>query len=154
MFIIFDLDGTLVSAADGGIANTIEEQIILPGVMAACEFYAGRGDTLAIASNQGGVAMGIVTLAQARDRVATVANLLGAEHWRFCPYHPEGAVPEFTADSECRKPKPGMLLELMAEGGFDPEDTIFVGDRPEDKQAAQAAGLRFISSADFFEAWI
>jgi len=153
LLIIFDLDGTLVIGPPGRIANTAEEQSFLPGVLDACEHYRGRGDTLAIASNQGGVALGYLTLSDAHRRVEQAALTIGADHFRFCPFHPEGTIPEFAKDADCRKPKPGMLYELMGEVGASSEDTLFVGDSPEDEEAAEAAGVSFEWRDDFFETW-
>ena len=53
----------------------------------------------------------------------------------YCPHHPDDAC-------LCRKPEPGMLLEMMQLFAVDPEDAVFVGDSLRDAQAAQAAGCR------------
>ena len=52
--------------------------------------------------------------------------------------------------AEWRKPKPGMLIELMDSLGFTPVDTLYIGDRDSDQQAAEAAGINFIWAKDFF----
>jgi hypothetical protein len=49
-----------------------------------------------------------------------------------------------------RKPNGGMLLDHMAELGFSAGQTIYIGDRPEDQAAAQAAGCYFAWERDYF----
>jgi len=54
-------------------------------------------------------------------------------------------------DPSWRKPMPGMLIEAMREAGISREDTLYVGDRPEDKEAAEAALVDFQWSWNFFK---
>jgi D-glycero-D-manno-heptose 1,7-bisphosphate phosphatase len=122
----------------------------MPLVIETCEALREAGHTLAVASNQGGVAMGYLTEDEARALVENAARMIGADFYEFCPYHPEGLFPEYAKDAECRKPRPGMLLEIMRKSGAEADDTLFVGDRPEDFVAAQAAGVEFVWSQDFF----
>jgi D-glycero-D-manno-heptose 1,7-bisphosphate phosphatase len=53
--------------------------------------------------------------------------------------------------TDWRKPLPGMLVEAMKDAGVAPEETLFVGDREEDRQAASAAGCAFRWAKDFFQ---
>lgn len=43
---------------------------------------------------------------------------------------------------ECRKPKPGMLLQAASELGIDLAQSYLIGDRWRDVAAAQAAGCQ------------
>jgi D-glycero-D-manno-heptose 1,7-bisphosphate phosphatase len=150
---IFDMDGTLVYRGPNdpeGWVRFPEQQTPMPLVVETCEALRAAGHTLAVASNQGGVAMGMLTEEEARALVENAARMIGAEFYELCPYHPEGLLPEYTKDADCRKPKPGMLLEILRKAGADLEDTLFVGDRPEDYGAAEAAGVEFAWSQDFF----
>lgn len=47
-------------------------------------------------------------------------------------------------DCQCRKPKPGMLLEAFEELEIDPEHSFMVGDRWSDIHAGNAAGCKTI----------
>jgi D-glycero-D-manno-heptose 1,7-bisphosphate phosphatase len=53
----------------------------------------------------------------------------------FCPHAAD-------SDCECRKPRPGMLLEIGRRFNVSLADTYMVGDAPRDVQAAAAAGAR------------
>lgn len=59
----------------------------------------------------------------------------------FCPHHPEAAIEEYRQVCDCRKPQPGMLLQAQQELNIDMAASYMVGDKPEDMQAAIAAGV-------------
>ncbi len=149
--VIFDKDGTLIASHGNRPANAIAEQQLLPGVAEMCAALRAEGHTLAVASNQGGVAWGFISEAEAQALVAHVADLVGASAWEMCPHHPGGRIAEYAIECECRKPKPGMLLSLMERLGYSADDTIYIGDQESDRQAAQEAGVEFIHADDFFE---
>jgi len=160
--IIFDLDQTLVRPIPGiKVPNRLSEQVMILGVVGKCKQLRMQGHTLAIASNQGGVSLGLCTLQDAKDRVYTVAQEIGAAQWEMCIYH-ENAKPDLptallhnpsdgiVTRAFYRKPAPGMLLAIMLLCEFQPADTLFVGDMDTDRQAAANAGVRFEWAKDFF----
>jgi len=155
MLYIFDKDGTLIGGASNRPANTPEEQILLPGVRNKILELIVDGNSVAIASNQGGVAWGFITKEQAEALVLDVAQKLGGVHaWRISPYDPKAAHKypngEYAREDESRKPNPGMLISITDELGFDPIEAIMVGDQDSDQQAAINAGCAFIWAKDFF----
>jgi HAD superfamily hydrolase (TIGR01509 family) len=68
-----------------------------------------------------------------------VAAQIEAETYRFATKPPRG------------KPSPAMLEELMVTLGFEPAETVYVGDRPSDKEAAEAAGVTFREAEAFWK---
>jgi D,D-heptose 1,7-bisphosphate phosphatase len=64
----------------------------------------------------------------------------------FCPHHPDKGYPEerkeYKIDCECRKPKPGMLLQAAKDYNIDLSRSYMIGDRESDIQAGQAAGVK------------
>lgn len=150
---IFDKDGTLVTKRGGGdppIPNSVEEQIPLPGVVEKCQELRKAGHTLAIASNQGGVAWGFLSYEEAWKIVTHAAKLIEADAWEMCPHHPKGTIAAYAVDCKCRKPQRAMLLLIMNRLNFNPKDTVMVGDMDTDRQAAEAAGIEFMWAKDFF----
>ncbi len=150
MLYCFDKDGTIVFAPEGRMPRKPEEQTLLPNVAEMCQSLVDQGDVLAVASNQGGVAMGYLTLAEADALVRHAATMIGAAFYEFCPYHPDGIVSEFRSDAWCRKPKPGMIETLQRRTGAPWREIVFVGNSTEDYGAALSAGVRFVWASDFF----
>lgn len=151
MLYIFDKDNTLVESVGNRPANTVSEQKLMKGVKEKCGELIAEGHTLAVASNQGGVAFGILTEAEANELVSHAANLIGAVAFECCPFHPKGRVRPYNCESEDRKPNPGMLNKLIGSLAFNKADTVYIGDMETDKQAAEAAGVAFCYAHDFFK---
>lgn len=152
---IFDKDQTLVKSVEGKNGKThapnhLDEQDYFDDVEAKCAELIAQGHTLAVASNQGGVSFGIFPADEAELLVSSAARFIGAAAYKVCFYHPKGRVAPYNVDHPNRKPGAGMLIELMDELGFTPEQTTMVGDWDTDKQAAEAAGCKFAWANDFF----
>ena len=64
----------------------------------------------------------------------------------FCPHHPhkgyEGERPELKFDCDCRKPKPGMLLNAARDFNIDLSQSWMIGDGENDIKAGQNAGCQ------------
>lgn len=137
--IILDRDGVINYDSDAYIKGPDEWRPI-PGSLKAIARLTKAGYRIAVATNQSGVGRGLfdlATLAQIHAKmhqaVAEAGGRIDAVF--FCPH---------TADSACgcRKPKPGMLLEILKRFGCEPGAVTTVGDSLRDLQAASAAGCR------------
>jgi len=100
-----------------------------------------RGYLLLVATNQGGLAKGWYTeseLSKMHNHLIDTYRRHGVEikDIFYCPHHPN-----FTGDCECRKPKPGLLLQGIQKYNLDPALSYFIGDRERDIEAATAAGI-------------
>jgi len=116
---------------------TLEELEILPGVPQALGRLKRAGLTLIVVTNQPDVARG----KQERNKVEEIHDRLKAmlplDDVRVC-YHDD-------ADGcDCRKPKPGLLLQAARELGISLRDSYMVGDRWRDVEAARRAGCKAI----------
>jgi len=152
---IFDKDQTLVSGLRDRPANTPEEQIPLPGVAEKLSKLRAEGCRLAIASNQGGVAWGYLTVEQAQALMDDLDAKLGPfDAMEWSPFDPRARFKNrsspYACDDTTRKPQPGMLLAIMEKLNIGPAETVMVGDRESDLQAAEAAGCSFAWAQDFF----
>lgn len=159
---IFDKDGTLiknVGIVGIGFRNPLkpEDQILKLGVFEKIDELRSQGHIITLASNMSAVSKGLITMAQAEALMQNCAEKIGGcDAWKCCGYSPigkkkKGGLPNLYAqDNPCRKPHPGMILELMAEFGFPPEDTYVVGNKKTDEQAAEAAGAHYIKAKNFF----
>jgi len=161
---IFDIDGTLTEIKPEILArkprmvspNNFGEQQPKAGVVDKLGELKKEGIDIALATNRGGVAWGFNTLEEAEGLAHEAAELCGVPEARIyiCPYHAKARGPKvvwkYAKDHECRKPKPGMLLEAMEDAGVSADETIFVGDFETDEQAAENAGVRFYWAEVFF----
>lgn len=149
--LIFDADGTLRRCTVEGqpCPNKPGEWELLPGVKDRLAQYQWSRDLMiGVASNQGGVGLGILTEGVALKLLVDMFTEITGR-WpltgtiQMCPHAPG-------AGCACRKPKPLMLHKVMQAAGFSPAETTFIGDQTSDEQAATAAGCDFIAAADFF----
>lgn len=151
MLYIFDKDGTLVQQINGERPpNKLSEQKPIPGVLAKCQALIAEGHLLAVASNQGGVAFGYITAAEAHEMVKQIADYIGATTYAVCVTHPNGKKRSAKRESHFRKPDGGMIEYLMDAFGVSKAETVYIGDLDTDQQAAEAAGVKFIWASEFF----
>ena len=135
--IILDRDGVINHDSDQFIKSPEEWQPI-DGSLDAIAFLTQAGYTIAVATNQSGIARGyfnVQTLNEMHAKMHKLVRQAGGEIsgvW-FCPH---------TADSECdcRKPKPGMVLDILDRFQAQAADTYLVGDSLRDLQAIAGAG--------------
>lgn len=147
--VFFDRDDTLIHCRDvtpdGDLGDPALVKL-MPGARDACTTLRRAGFTLVVVSNQGGVARGKYGV-EAVEQVNRRVNMLlvgQISAFRFCPFHPEGTVPEFTREHPWRKPKPGMLLDAAQELKIDLARSWMVGNDVRDAQAGRKAGCRTV----------
>jgi D-glycero-D-manno-heptose 1,7-bisphosphate phosphatase len=139
--VFLDRDGVLNAAIvrDGrpyppGDAGEVE---LLSGVEDACARLGAAGFELVVVTNQPDVARGTLTL-EAVERINDV--LLAA-----LPLDEIVVCPHDDADGcECRKPKPGMLVDAAGRRELDLAESFMVGDRWRDVEAGRRAGCRTV----------
>ncbi|MCK9813055.1 D-glycero-beta-D-manno-heptose 1,7-bisphosphate 7-phosphatase [Pseudomonas sp. MAFF 302046] len=133
--LILDRDGVINHDSDVYI-KSVAEWIPLPGSIAAIAQLSKAGWTVAIATNQSGIARGyydLATLDAMHERLRTLVAEQGGEVGLivYCPHGPdEGCA--------CRKPKPGMLRTIAEHYQVDLAGCWFVGDSLGDLEAAKA----------------
>jgi D-glycero-D-manno-heptose 1,7-bisphosphate phosphatase len=114
----------------------LSEFEFLPGVPEACRMLKDAGFVLVVATNQPDVGRGTTPLAAVEEIHAFLKRTLPIERIEVC-YDPGRGEP-----SECRKPKPGMLLHAAREMDIDLAASYMVGDRWRDIDCGHAAGCR------------
>jgi len=153
---LLDRDGTLIDVVRDEETGTVTTAFhpgqirILDGVVEGLRTLVDAGYGLAIATNQPGPAKGQFSRAAVEaTNAALVAELakLGVPiaGVAACMHHPDGGPggdPLLVGPCSCRKPKPGLLLELMGSLGVPRERTWMIGDSMADVEAARAAGVR------------
>jgi D-glycero-D-manno-heptose 1,7-bisphosphate phosphatase len=142
--VFLDRDGVL--NFDDGYIGTRDRIRWMPGVVAAIRTLNEAGYFVFVITNQSGVARGMFSEQDVRalhDWMRSELQRDGAriDDFRFCPHHAEGSVADYARDCDCRKPKPGMLRDLMAAWPVRAQGSFVIGDKPSDVEAAQAVGL-------------
>jgi D-glycero-D-manno-heptose 1,7-bisphosphate phosphatase len=145
--LFLDFGGTLVLTRDGRtVVDADGNPVLMPNVPETLARTRPGFDACFIVSNQARIAQGEITEAEVRRRFAWLNERLGRplSDWRLCPH-------EDADGCACRKPQPGMFLDLAATHGIDLSASTHVGNSWKDQEAAAAAGVpTFIWARDFF----
>lgn len=133
--LILDRDGVINEDSDAYI-KSVQEWIPIPGSIEAIAQLSKAGWTVAVATNQSGIARGYYDLATLHAMHARLRELVAEQGGEvglivYCPHGPD-------QECECRKPKPGMLLTIASHYSVDLRGVWFVGDSKGDLQAAVA----------------
>jgi D-glycero-D-manno-heptose 1,7-bisphosphate phosphatase len=118
----------------------------MPNAAKAVKRLNDAGYHVFIFTNQSGVARGYFTEAELGTLLDWMRSELakcGAhiDDVRYCPHHPSGSVEGYLQDHPWRKPKPGMILDLMQHWPVTTRGSFVIGDRESDIAAAKAAHL-------------
>jgi D-glycero-D-manno-heptose 1,7-bisphosphate phosphatase len=150
--VFLDRDGVLndpvLDPVDGRPESPLraDDVVLAEGAVEGCLMLHDAGFALLVASNQPAAAKGKATredLRAVHDRVVSLLTASGVtiDDWRYCLHHPGATDPELLGDPcGCRKPAPGMLLELAAAHAVDLGASWMVGDSDADVGAGLAAG--------------
>ncbi len=139
-----DRDGVLNH--DVGYVGTVERFRWIDGAQEAVKALNVAGLLVFVVTNQAGVAHGLYGedgILAIHAHIAAGLAEYGAhiDDFRYCPYHPDGTVPEYRRDSDWRKPAPGMLIDLMRCWSVDRKASFLIGDKDTDLAAANASGI-------------
>ena len=119
----------------------------LPGVAEAIRLLNEAGYWVFVVTNQSGIARGLFTEDQFLELTDWMLAELASQGARidrvfYCPHHPEEGQGEYRVDCDCRKPRPGMILEAIQTFPVTKEGSFLIGDSERDVQAAAEAGIR------------
>lgn len=137
--VILDRDG-VINYDSVDYIKSPEEWHAIPGSLEAIASLNKAGIKVAIASNQSGLARGYFTEATLQNIHRTMSHELAQygghiDKIFYCPHMPDDGC-------ECRKPKPGLLLQACDYFKVKPAEASFVGDTEKDVIAAKAAGCQ------------
>ena len=100
-------------------------------------------------SNQPGVAKGKMSLKQHEAIEKQVHTLLKEEGVYvdgvyICLHHPSAIIDKYKVECDCRKPKPGLLLQASSEMNINLKKSVFIGDNISDMKAGSSVGCQTI----------
>lgn len=137
--VFLDRDGVINENRDDYVKAWGEVRF-LPGVLEALARLAATPFRIVLTSNQSPIGRGILTRAQVdavNHRLVTEIEARGGrvDGVYYCPHRPEEGC-------ECRKPRPGLLLQAAQELDLDLGGSHLVGDAVSDVEAALTAGVQ------------
>lgn len=147
--IFLDRDGTINKYV--GFLRNIDDFELIEGVAEAIKLINQSGYLAIVVTNQPVIARGEVTWEELNEIHKKMATLLGKEGAYvdgiyICPHHPdkgfEGERPEYKIDCDCRKPKPGLLLQAAKDFNIDLSESYMIGDSHRDVEAGENAGVK------------
>ena len=145
--LFLDWGGTLVvTRANRTVVGGDGHPVVAPNVALTIARVRPGFDVCFIVSNQARVSRGEIARDEVIRRFAWLDAYLAHPFtgWRLCPHGDDDGC-------ACRKPRPGMFLELASGYGLDLAASTHVGDSPKDRDAAAAAGIgTFTWAGDFF----
>jgi D-sedoheptulose 7-phosphate isomerase len=149
--VFLDRDGIInqmVYNPDYGLVDSPikpDEFNLLPGVGKAIKQINQAGFLAIVISNQPGLAKGKCCkqlLDEITDKMHRTLQARGAklDGVYYCLHHPEAELEEYRQDCDCRKPKPGLLIQAGSEWEIDLSTSYMIGDGIIDVEAGKAAG--------------
>jgi len=139
--IFIDRDGVVNRNRDDYVKSW-EEFEFLPGSLEALRMLARRGVRVVVVTNQSAVGRGIITMRTVEGIHRRMVAEVEAHGGRIdavlcCPHAPDDGC-------QCRKPRPGLLLEAVRRFRIERTASCFIGDTVSDLKAAHAAGIPFV----------
>ena len=145
--IFLDRDGT-INKMNGFVIKPDDFELI-DGAAEAIKKINKLGYLAIVITNQPVIARGeasLETLDLIHNKMETELGRHGAyiDGLFFCPHHPDkgfpGERPEYKINCECRKPKPGMILQAAKKFNIDLSQSYIAGDDMRDVQAGINSG--------------
>lgn len=129
--------------------QTVEQVSLVKGIENVIGWANRSGIKVVEITNQPAVAKGKMLMKTADAIEKKIDSLLKEVNVRIdnkyiCYHHPKGVVPVLTIDCECRKPKPGLLIQAAKELDIDLSKSVFLGDRDWDVLAGKAVGCKTV----------
>jgi D-glycero-D-manno-heptose 1,7-bisphosphate phosphatase len=123
-----------------------EEFEFIEGVFDLCREAKRMGYLIFVVTNQAGIGRGYYSEKGFLELTEWMCDVFASEgvvidDVYFCPFHPQYGIGDYKVDADCRKPKPGMILQAAMEYNVDLRRSILVGDKESDIKAGVAAGV-------------
>lgn len=137
--LFLDRDGTI--NVEKKYVFKIEDFKFISGIFELIQKFQNQNYLVIIITNQSGIARGFYT----ETDFLNLTNWMTGEFKKngieiakvyYCPHYPE-----ITGDCNCRKPKPGMILQGINDFNINPTNSVLIGDKKSDILAGERAGI-------------
>lgn len=135
--LFLDRDGVIIENCDNYVREW-RDVVFIPPALAALAAVAGLDYRFIIVTNQSAIGRGLLSPAEVLSINERIEQIVAENGGRIdatyiCPHAPDSC--------ECRKPKPGLLLQAAAEWDIDLGRSYMIGDALSDMAAGRAAGV-------------
>tara|TARA_B100000767_G_scaffold275783_1_gene315557 strand:+ start:11307 stop:11852 length:546 start_codon:yes stop_codon:yes gene_type:complete len=142
--LFIDRDGVINQ--DNGYTFKVSDLQILDGVIEGLKAIQDLNYKIFIITNQSGIARGFFTLLDLQLFMKTLIMFLEdsdifIKDYFYCPHHIKGVLAEYTKLCECRKPRPGMIMQAKEKYNLDLSRSVLIGDKESDILAGKEAKL-------------
>jgi len=142
--LFLDRDGVI--NVEKNYAYKIEDFEFMDGIFEVLRHFQDKGYLLIVVTNQAGIGRGYYTEEDFHKLNNWMLDRFKQNHIfitkvYYCPYHPEFGIGEYKRESFDRKPNPGMILKAAQEFNLDLGESILVGDKESDIEAAISAKI-------------
>ena len=147
--IFLDRDGTI--SKEVNLLKCPDQLELIEGAAEAIKYINKSVYLVIIVTNQPVIARNLCSVEELEYIHATLETMLGKEGAYvnaiyYCPHHPDKGYPEerpeYKIECECRKPKPGMLLQAAKDWNIDIANSYMIGDTSRDLEAGRNAGCK------------
>jgi D-glycero-D-manno-heptose 1,7-bisphosphate phosphatase len=141
--VFLDRDGVINrKAPEGEYISRWEDMEFCPGVFSAALDLQRAGFKIFVITNQRGIALGKMRLSDVEDIHSRMKEIFASHGVEltgiyFCPH-------DVSENCQCRKPKPGLLLQAAQEHGLDLSRSWMIGDAISDIEAGKKAGCKTV----------
>lgn len=142
--LFLDRDGVINE--DPGYVHRVADMRFMPGIFDLARAAHDAGYHIVVVTNQAGIGRGYFSESQFRqlsDWMSEQFRQAGAPLTAVyhCPDHPEHGIGAYRRESADRKPAPGMLFKASEEWDIALDQSLLIGDKPSDTEAALRAGV-------------
>ncbi len=148
--LFLDRDGVI--NRNYGHVHTIDKFIFRKGIFELTKYFLEKGFLIFIITNQAGISKGLYTqneflkltewmITQFNNRGIIVTKVY------YCPHN-------ISNNCNCRKPKPGMIIQALKEYNINTKQSFLIGDKMTDLQAGKSAKIQFLYNTSNFRSLI
>lgn len=145
--VFLDRDGVINEEVE--YLSTPDQLKLIPGTAQAIKILNEREIPVIVVTNQAGIARGYFSELQLVSIHKTLRDILAGagayiDRFYYCPHHPIMGLGSYQANCNCRKPKPGMLLQAADDFKLDLALCYLIGDKASDIAAGKEVGCRTV----------
>jgi D-glycero-D-manno-heptose 1,7-bisphosphate phosphatase len=143
--LFLDRDGVINH--DLTYVHKVEDLVFVDGIFELTKKAVDKGYIIIVVTNQAGIGHGLYTeedhriFTEYKEQEFTRRGVKITKTYH-CPFHPEAELIKYRMESEDRKPDAGMIFKAAQEFNINLTESLLIGDRDSDIEAAHKAGLK------------